>query len=53
MAKSFVLDAKERGDSWVFANLMKYMTFHKERVERSEIAAASIKKLLQTNQTIP
>jgi len=43
MAKSFVIEAKERGDSWVFANMMNYMTFQKERVERSEIAAASIK----------
>jgi hypothetical protein len=42
-AKLFMIESKKRGDSGVFANLMKYMTYHKERVERSEIAAASIK----------
>lgn len=31
-AKLFMIESKKRGDSWVFANLMKYMTYHKERV---------------------
>ena len=36
-SKLFIAKANEKGNSWVSANLMNYLTFQKERVERCRI----------------
>ena len=41
-AKQFILLAKKNGNSWVTANVMKYLSYHKERVERGEIIISTI-----------
>ena len=42
-ASSFIEQGKNNGNSWIFAHVMNYMSFHKERVEKKEIQASSIK----------
>lgn len=42
-AKSFVNLAHQNGKSWVFANAMKFLSFHKERAERGEISDATVR----------
>ncbi len=37
-AKQFISKSKKNGNSWVTANVMRFLSFHKERVERGEIA---------------
>ena len=42
-AKQFILLAKKNGNHWVTANVMKYLSYHKERVERGEIAEGTLR----------
>ncbi len=42
-SKQFITNAKENGNNWVTASVMKFLSFHKERVERGEIAAGTIR----------
>jgi hypothetical protein len=42
-AKLFIVAANRNGKNWVFANLMKFLTFQKERVERGEITNATVR----------
>jgi len=36
-SKLFIGKSNKKGNSWVSANLMKFLSFQKERVERGEI----------------
>src|SRR5688500_9262321 len=42
-ARRFMTAANESGKNWVFANVMKFLTFQKERVERGEITNATVR----------
>jgi len=42
-SKSFMVKANKNGNAWVFANVMKYLSFHKERAERGEISDATVR----------
>ncbi len=42
-AKQFIIHCKENGNTWVTASVMKFLSFHKERVERSEIAEGTLR----------
>jgi len=42
-SKSFIVQANKKGNSWVSANLMKFLSFQKERVERGEITYGTIR----------
>ena len=42
-SKQFISNAQKNGNSWVTASVMKFLSFHKERVERGEIAAGTIR----------
>ena len=42
-AKQFIGMAQKNGNTWVSANLMKYLAYHKERAERNEIAVGTLK----------
>jgi hypothetical protein len=42
-SKRFILLAKENGNSWVTANVMKYLSYHKERVARGEITESTLR----------
>ena len=42
-SKSFMGKANKNGKRWVFANVMKFLSFHKERAERGEIADATVR----------
>ncbi len=42
-SKSFMVKANKNGKRWVFANVMKFLSFHKERAERGEIADATVR----------
>lgn len=42
-AKAFISAANKNGNNWIFANLMKFLTFQKERVERGEITNATVR----------
>lgn len=42
-SKRFMINSNEKGKSWVFANVMKFLTFHKERAERGEISNATVR----------
>ena len=41
-AKQFISNAKKNGNSWVTANVMKFLSFHKERVEHGEITEGTL-----------
>ncbi len=42
-SKSFMGKANKNGKRWVFANVMKFLSYHKERAERGEIADATVR----------
>ena len=42
-SRQFVSQAKNNGNSWVTANMMKYLSYHKERAERGEIAESTLR----------
>jgi len=42
-AKQFISNSNKNGKSWVTASVMKFLSFHKERVERGEIVAGTIR----------
>jgi hypothetical protein len=42
-ARLFIAAASQNGKNWVFANVMKFLTFQKERVERCEITNATVR----------
>lgn len=42
-ARSFVSAARERGKEWVYASVMKFLSYHKERAERGEVTNASVR----------
>jgi len=42
-ASDFIIQGKKNGNSWIFTHVMNYMSFHKERVEKNEISANSVK----------
>jgi len=42
-SKLFMAQAKKKGNSWVSANLMKFLSFQKERVERGEITYGTVR----------
>jgi hypothetical protein len=42
-ARAFVAAAKEKGQSWVYANVMKFLSYHKERAERGEVSYSSVR----------
>ncbi len=42
-AKQFIANSQKNGNTWVTANVMKFLSFHKERVERGEIVAGTIR----------
>ena len=42
-SKQFISNAQKNGNSWVTASVMRFLSFHKERVERGEIAAGTIR----------
>ena len=41
-AKKFTALAQEKGKPWLFANVMKFLSFHKERADRGEISNATV-----------
>ena len=41
-SKSFIGKARKKGKSWVSANLMSFLSFQKERVERGEITYGTV-----------
>ena len=42
-SKLFIAKAKKKENSWVSANLMKFLSFQKERVERGEITYGTVR----------
>jgi hypothetical protein len=42
-ARSFVAASQEKGKNWVYANVMKSLSFHKERAERGEVSNSSVR----------
>ena len=42
-AKQFIANSQKNGNTWVTANVMKFLSFHKERVERGEIAEGTLR----------
>jgi hypothetical protein len=42
-ARAFVVASQEKGKNWVYANVMKFLTFHKERAERGEVSNSSVR----------
>ena len=42
-SKLFIAMANQKGNSWISANLMNYLTFQKERVERGEITYGTVR----------
>jgi len=42
-SKLFTVKAIKKGNSWVSANLMKFLSFQKERVERGEITYGTVR----------
>ena len=42
-SRQFVMNAQEKGKPWVFANLMKFLSYHKERAERGEISNVTVR----------
>jgi len=42
-SKQFILHSQNNGNSWVTANVIKFLSYHKERVERGEIAAGTLR----------
>lgn len=42
-AKQFMIQAHEKGKQWVFANVMKFLSYHKERAERGEISNVTVR----------
>jgi len=42
-SKLFIVTAKKKGNSWISANLMKFLSYHKERVERGEITYGTVR----------
>ena len=42
-SKLFIAKANKKGNNWVSANLMKFLLFHKERVERGEITYGTVR----------
>ena len=42
-ARAFVIASHVKGKNWVYANVMKFLTFHKERAERGEVSNASVR----------
>jgi len=42
-SKQFILHSQNNGKSWVTANVIKFLLYHKERVERGEIAAGTLR----------
>ncbi|MGH9993361.1 MAG: hypothetical protein ACREBU_01920 [Nitrososphaera sp.] len=41
-ARAFVIAFQEKGKNWVYANVMKFLTFQKERAERGEVSNSSV-----------
>ncbi len=42
-AKQFISNSNKNDKSWVTANVMRFLSFHKERAERGEIVAGTIR----------
>lgn len=42
-ARAFVIAAQEKGKNWVYGNVMKFLSYHKERAERGEVSNASVR----------
>jgi hypothetical protein len=42
-ARAFVLASNEKGRNWVYANVMKFLSYHKERAERGEVSNSSVR----------
>lgn len=42
-SKFFISNANKNGKNWVFANMMKFLSYHKERAERGEISDATVR----------
>ncbi|HET6517566.1 MAG TPA: hypothetical protein VFG25_05025, partial [Nitrosopumilaceae archaeon] len=42
-SKSFIADYNKKGQRWLTATVMKFLTFHKDRAERGEISSATIR----------
>ena len=42
-SKQFIINSKEKGNTWVTASVMRFLSFHKERVERGEIAEGTLR----------
>ncbi len=42
-SKQFITNSQNNGKSWVTANVIKFLSYHKERVERGEIAAGTLR----------
>jgi hypothetical protein len=42
-AKAFVSMTNQKGKSWTYANVMKFLSYHKERAERGEVSDSSVR----------
>ena len=42
-AKAFVTAANEKGKNWAYANVMKFLSYHKDRAERGEVSDSSVR----------
>ena len=42
-ARTFVVSARDKGKNWVYASVMKFLSYHKERAERGEVSNASVR----------
>jgi hypothetical protein len=42
-ARAFVSASQEKGKNWVYANVMKFLSYHKERAERGEVSNSSVR----------
>jgi hypothetical protein len=47
-AQAFVIATQEKGKNWVYANVMKFLPYHKERAERGEVSNASTPRRAET-----
>ena len=42
-AMAFVTATNEKGKNWAYANVMKFLSYHKERAERGEVSDSSVR----------
>ena len=47
-SKNFILATKNNGNQWVFNNILQYMQFHLNRVNRKEITGSTVRNYLKS-----